>query len=196
MLLANAHSSSKGYAGIKILAYTDEWQTKEKNSKKFPNKRLRHYVLSQHLQSTLALIIKVFYKSLKEGRTPFLLKLSPQLLFSNCMWRPKNVIHIISKSIKPLSDLSVPTRGEFVILEKTPSHEQKNISSWDKGDHKEHLCIDFLSSKKGANELNPDHATMQNASRYPGGDPGAPPGRVKSSEFFLYFVTCLYANMQ
>lgn len=106
------------------------------------------------------------------------------------------MIHIISKSIKPLSDLSVPTRGEFVILEKTPSHEQKNISSWDKGDHKEHLCIDFLSSKKGANELNPGHATMQNASRYPGGDPGAPPGRVKSSEFFLYFLTCLYANMQ
>lgn len=75
------------------------------------------------------------------------------------------MIHIISKSIKPLSDLSVPTRGEFVILEKTPSHEQKNISSWDKGDHKEHLCIDFLSSKKGANELNPGHATMQNGSR-------------------------------
>lgn len=106
------------------------------------------------------------------------------------------MIHIISKSIKPLSDLSVPTRGEFVTLEKTPSREQKNISSWDKGDHKEHLCIDFLSSKKGANGLNPGHATMQTASRYPGGDPGALPGRVKSSEFFLYFVTCLYANMQ
>lgn len=97
------------------------------------------------------------------------------------------MIHIISKSIKPLSDLSVPTRGEFVILEKTPSHEQKNISSWDKGDHKEHLCIDFLSSKKGANELNPGHATMQNASRYPGGDPGA---SWKGQEFRVFPLFC------